>query len=735
MRARDVVHVPRHADDATPRRRPTRPTASSSRCTSARAARTTRRRRSQPTLTSQLGAFARGLAEPAPAGVQPHALHRLERLGDAAQGRAPARHPLRHELLLHGPAGLDGRERPGPDDRLRLPAALRRPRRLDDRRLPGDDAGHRRGRGHAAARPPRCTRCSTARSTTRSAPRATTASSPRSCTRDLGDHTQLNDMVSEARDRGVPVVSSAQMLDWLDGRNGSSFGNIALQRRPAARSRCVTNDKARGLEAMLPAQLGHRPAGAAHARRRSRCRGAAAPSRASTTSCSRAPPAPTTATLRGRHVARRTITQVTATRRRRGPRDGDVDDRRAVDARASSTAARRRSATRSSATAPVTRAQHRAHRPRPGTTYSLPRHLRRRGRQQPRQSARSATFTTPRRRAGRQPHAPSSRAGHAAASTYAGGSARRHRRRGAAPARRSARSSTGLGLPAGWTSQPLGRRRHAPPRASARSTPTAPSPYAADVLRRRRATLEFSATFRPVNNQGVGFSNDFSDYPFAAFTTGDGGDAVRRLRLQRRRPAHRRATRRFPASTLNAPHRFRIEWRATSVEFFVDGDARGDAHRSRSTQRDAPDRQRLRPLRRRRARALAAPGLLRDDRHVHLARRSTAAPAPSVWSTLTATADLPDRHGDHVPDAHRRHPRRRTRTWSAWQNVGAGGAIASPAARFIQYRATLTGDGVARPRRSQRVLDRLQRRHQRARRVPGTVVAGARPRRRTEPDA
>ena len=34
--------------------------------------------------------------------------------------------------------------------------------------------------------------------------------------------------VSSAIARGVPVVSAAQMLDWLDGRNGSSFGSVAF---------------------------------------------------------------------------------------------------------------------------------------------------------------------------------------------------------------------------------------------------------------------------------------------------------------------------------------------------------------------------------------------------------------------------------------------------------------------------------------------------------------------------
>ena len=49
----------------------------------------------------------------------------------------------------------------------------------------------------------------------------------------------------------MPVVSSAQMLDWLDGRNGSSFKDVAYAGGQLSFS-VVTNPKARGLEAMLP---------------------------------------------------------------------------------------------------------------------------------------------------------------------------------------------------------------------------------------------------------------------------------------------------------------------------------------------------------------------------------------------------------------------------------------------------------------------------------------------------
>ena len=86
--------------------------------------------------------FGAELPEPVRAADQPHALHRLERLGERAEGRARARHPLRHQLLL-----LARRLGPGPArhvHRLGLPDALRRRRRLADRRLPGGDAADRR---------------------------------------------------------------------------------------------------------------------------------------------------------------------------------------------------------------------------------------------------------------------------------------------------------------------------------------------------------------------------------------------------------------------------------------------------------------------------------------------------------------------------------------------------------------------------------------------------------------
>ena len=69
---------------------------------------------------------------------------------------------------------------------------------------------------------------------------------------DVPDHPGARAIVAEAQRRGVPVISAAQLLEWLDGRNGSSFANVRFRSGRlefgvhAARG-------SRGLQAMLPA--------------------------------------------------------------------------------------------------------------------------------------------------------------------------------------------------------------------------------------------------------------------------------------------------------------------------------------------------------------------------------------------------------------------------------------------------------------------------------------------------
>jgi hypothetical protein len=58
-------------------------------------------------------------------------------------------------------------------------------------------------------------------------------------------------IVAEATLRGVPIVSASQLLEWLDGRNGSSFGGVGFAGNRLTFS-IQPGAGARGLQAMLP---------------------------------------------------------------------------------------------------------------------------------------------------------------------------------------------------------------------------------------------------------------------------------------------------------------------------------------------------------------------------------------------------------------------------------------------------------------------------------------------------
>jgi hypothetical protein len=70
---------------------------------------------------------------------------------------------------------------------------------------------------------------------------------------DKPDNPGADAIVAEATARGVPVVSAKQMLNWLDGRNGSSFRRLSFA-RGRLRFAVAPAAGARGLEAMVPAR-------------------------------------------------------------------------------------------------------------------------------------------------------------------------------------------------------------------------------------------------------------------------------------------------------------------------------------------------------------------------------------------------------------------------------------------------------------------------------------------------
>jgi phosphodiesterase/alkaline phosphatase D-like protein len=69
---------------------------------------------------------------------------------------------------------------------------------------------------------------------------------------DLGSYPGIpGSIITSAQARGVPVVSSLQMLQWLDGRNGSSFGSLSWSGN-SLNFTITAASSANGLQAMLP---------------------------------------------------------------------------------------------------------------------------------------------------------------------------------------------------------------------------------------------------------------------------------------------------------------------------------------------------------------------------------------------------------------------------------------------------------------------------------------------------
>ena len=143
----------------------------------------------------------------------------------ATQPKVEAAHGIRLDTNYYYWPAAWVQNRPGLLHRLGHADALRRPRRLDDRRLPGHDPDDRRERHGLPAAHQHAARQRHRRA------RATTAPSPPTCTPTARTHPGQQTIVNAALARGVPVVSARQMLTWLDGRNGSSFAEPRLERQ------------------------------------------------------------------------------------------------------------------------------------------------------------------------------------------------------------------------------------------------------------------------------------------------------------------------------------------------------------------------------------------------------------------------------------------------------------------------------------------------------------------------
>jgi hypothetical protein len=120
---------------------------------------------------------------------------------------------------------------------------------------------------------------------------------------------------------------------------------------------------------------------------------------------------------------------------------------------------------------------------------------------------------------------------------------------------------SGAALPPGWLSQTWqsgGSATVAAGRLTVDGAMSATSAYFGSGK-----TIEFSATFTGEAYQTVGLGTDFSNPPWAIFTTGAGGSLRAKTNFSQEML--------LPGVALGVPHLFRIHWTASSVSYFVDG--------------------------------------------------------------------------------------------------------------------------------------------------------------------
>ncbi len=198
-------------------------------------------------------------------------------------------------------------------------------------------------------------------------------------------------------------------------------------------------------------------------------------------------------------------------------------------------------------------------------------------------------------------------------------------------------------------------------------------------------SVEFLATFAAAASQHLGLGTDLDTQPWAFFSTRGTADTLY-ARTQSSSGTIDTPITPPEGSYLGSPHRFRVEWGATSIRYYVD-ETLVATH----------------------ALVIASPMQVlasdfdTDGSVISIDQLTVSTHAPSgtftsrvldagsssVWGGLSTTATTPagtgisyeTRSGNiAAPDG----------TWSAWAPVGAGGAIANPSGRYLQYRATLT---------------------------------------------
>ena len=497
---------------------------------------------------------------------------------------------------------------------------------------------------------------------------------------DTAVHAGSEAIVSSAQARGVPIVSSKQMLDWLDGRNSSSFGSISWSGNTLAFTVSV-GAGANGLQAVVPATSTVGPItgitrngspvsyttqtlkGVSYA-----MFGAAAGSYQVVYSVDSVPPAisaltaapaDTTATVTW------TTNETATSRVDYGTSSGSLTS---TASSAGLTTSHRvvltgltpgtqyfyratsADAAGNSATSPATAAAFTTTTPPPPGALTL-------------SDTTAADFTAGTLTPGA--YVSETADGEVILSPTAGA------------------EFSGTTLPIGWSAETWSAGGAA---TVANASLTVDGARAhTDAFVGPGTSLEFIATFGTAGLQHVGFGITLNETPWAIFSTGSGGALFART--------HTGTTptdTTLPGSWLNAPHKYRIDWNASSVTFFIDG-ALVATHAATITAQMRPiasdftvggggvsvDWMRLAPY--------AASGTFTS--------RVMDAGASAVWGSANWTTQTPSgtsiglsaRFGDTAaPDA----------TWTPFAPLSTNGAALTQTSRYVQYRAVLSTSDV-----------------------------------------
>jgi hypothetical protein len=214
-------------------------------------------------------------------------------------------------------------------------------------------------------------------------------------------------------------------------------------------------------------------------------------------------------------------------------------------------------------------------------------------------------------------------------------------------------------------------------------------------------TLEFVATFAPAADQQIGFGGGsdsvangiFKHGPWAMFGTKDGTRLYARTNSSTSAGKSAMQDTELPGNLFNAPHRFRIDWSATDVKYWIDGVL---VVRHLHTMPSAE------PMRAAASDLNAGDGVVSIDwmrltpftAPCTFTSRVHNAGIAAAWTQLNAAITTPASTSVAFETRSGASSDPNDGTWSAWAVV-TGNAIASPAAPYLQYRATLQSSDTA----------------------------------------